>query len=72
MCAVQSLAPAPKWCAYLDSITEELEEEAQPAVYDDYKFVTRAELQALGVDHLIGSNVRAMWCRLVRASLSSV
>ena len=30
---IPSLAPAPKWCSYLDSITEELEENAEAAVY---------------------------------------
>ena len=29
---IPSLAPAPKWCSYLDSITEELEENAEAAV----------------------------------------
>lgn len=43
----QLLGPAPRWCAHLDSLTEELDEEA-PAVYDDYKFVTRQELEELG------------------------
>ncbi|GMR47917.1 hypothetical protein PMAYCL1PPCAC_18112, partial [Pristionchus mayeri] len=54
---VPSLGPAPKWCAYLETITEELEETEQPAVYDDYKFVTAAELDQLGLSHLVGSNV---------------
>ena len=52
---VPMLGPAPKWCHYLDSITEELEGDAQPAVYDDYKFVTREELEALGLKHLMGT-----------------
>eukprot|EP00045_Choanoeca_perplexa_P014669 m.174566 g.174566 ORF g.174566 m.174566 type:complete len:716 (-) comp16752_c1_seq1:2063-4210(-) len=52
-----SLAPAPAWCHYLDSITEELEEDAQPVVYDDYKFVTREDLEALSLGHLIGTGV---------------
>lgn len=28
---IPSLGPAPKWCAYLETITEELEETEQPA-----------------------------------------
>ncbi len=43
------MGPAPKWAAYLDNVTEELKEEETTAVYDDYKFVTRAELDAMGV-----------------------
>ncbi|GMS95578.1 hypothetical protein PENTCL1PPCAC_17753 [Pristionchus entomophagus] len=54
---VPSLGPAPKWCAYLETITEELEETEQPAVYDDYKFVTASELDQIGLSHLVGSNV---------------
>eukprot|EP00658_Telonema_sp_P-2_P047759 TRINITY_DN36358_c0_g1_i1.p1 TRINITY_DN36358_c0_g1~~TRINITY_DN36358_c0_g1_i1.p1 ORF type:complete len:595 (-),score=159.49 TRINITY_DN36358_c0_g1_i1:217-1866(-) len=54
---VPELGPAPKWCAFLDSLTEELEEEEVPQVYDDYKFLTRPELQELGLDKLIGSNI---------------
>jgi len=54
---VPSLGPAPKWCAFLDSLTEELEEEDTPEVFDDYKFVTREELSGLGLDSLIGSNM---------------
>jgi ribosome biogenesis protein ENP2 len=51
---MQSLGPAPRWCSFLDSLTEELEEKHMDTVYDDYKFVTRKELQDLGLDHLMG------------------
>ncbi len=51
-----SLGPAPAWCSFLDSITEEMaEDDAVADVYDDYKFVTRDRLVDLGLDHLIGS-----------------
>jgi hypothetical protein len=36
------------------ALTEELAE-AAPAVYDDYRFVTRPELARLGLDHLLGT-----------------
>lgn len=42
---IPQLGSAPKWCAYLDSLTEELEENPQPTIYDDYKFVTKKELE---------------------------
>jgi len=32
----------------LDSLTEELEENPESTVYDDYKFVTRKDLENLG------------------------
>ncbi|XP_053394245.1 nucleolar protein 10-like [Mercenaria mercenaria] len=52
-----SLGTAPRWCSFLDSLTEELEESNAAIVYDDYKFVTRKELEDLGLNHLIGSNL---------------
>lgn len=55
---IPALGAAPKWCSYLDSITEELEEEDNHNyVYDDFKFVTREELTQLDLMHLIGSNL---------------
>ena len=50
-----ALGPAPRWCSFLDTITEELEETASVDVYDNYKFLTREQLEALGLDHLIGT-----------------
>lgn len=55
---IPAIGPAPKWCSYLDQITEELEEEVQDnVIYEDYKFVTMQELEELGIEHLIGSNL---------------
>ena len=45
---IPSLGPAPKWCSFLDNLTEELEESEVTEVYDDYKFVTRAQIDDLG------------------------
>ena len=65
-----ALGRAPRWCSYLDNITEELEEKAsskqdsngdnststdQVQLYDDSKFVTREELEQLGCTKLIGT-----------------
>lgn len=33
-----------------------MEENPSSNVYDDYKFVSRKELEALGLDHLIGTD----------------
>mmetsp|Transcript_20232 Transcript_20232/g.60959 ORF Transcript_20232/g.60959 Transcript_20232/m.60959 type:complete len:537 (-) Transcript_20232:58-1668(-) len=52
---VPALGLAPKWCSFLDAITEELEESTQKAVFDDYKFVTADDLEQLGAAELIGS-----------------
>ncbi|KAF8937278.1 hypothetical protein BGZ58_003008 [Dissophora ornata] len=54
---IPSLGPAPKWCSFLDNLTEELEENPVQNIYDDYKFVSRKELASLGLDHLVGSAV---------------
>lgn len=54
---IPSLGPAPRWCSFLDNLTEELEEDQQPTVYDDYKFVTKQDLESLGLSHLMGTNL---------------
>ncbi|CAH1974563.1 unnamed protein product [Acanthoscelides obtectus] len=54
---IPSLGPAPRWASFLDSLTEELEENNFENVYDDYKFITKQELENLGLDHLIGTNL---------------
>ncbi|KAK6188249.1 hypothetical protein SNE40_004471 [Patella caerulea] len=54
---IPSLGPAPRWCSFLDNLTEELEESESLVVYDDYKFVSRQELDDMGLTHLIGSNL---------------
>lgn len=51
---LQSIGPAPKWCSFLDNLTEELEESNTQTVYDDYKFVTKKDLEDLGMTHLLG------------------
>lgn len=51
------LGVAPKWCAFLDKVTEEMEQTKDQTVYDDYKFLTRQELDALGMSQYIGSNL---------------
>jgi ribosome biogenesis protein ENP2 len=69
---VPALGVAPKWCSYLDNITEELEERdlkrdgsgintddllqsGQETVFENYKFVTRDDLEKLGISNLIGT-----------------
>eukprot|EP01048_Picozoa_sp_COSAG05_P006109 COSAG05_NODE_381_length_10519_cov_17.942131_9_plen_653_part_00 len=52
---VPDLGVAPRWCRFLDNLTEELEEEEVSSVYDDYKFVTKEELGALGLTNLVGT-----------------
>ena len=62
---------APKWCSFLENITEELEErdlkrdasasggsvvrDGEETVFENYKFVSREDLDKLGISHLIGT-----------------
>ncbi len=64
-----TIGSAPKWCSFLDSITEELEEKDHSevsgnvegtgqtggSIYEDYKFLTRSEIDALGIQNLVGT-----------------
>jgi ribosome biogenesis protein ENP2 len=52
---VPQLGPAPRWCSFLEGLTEELEETAGQNVYEDYKFVTKTEVEELGATGLIGT-----------------
>lgn len=54
---IPNLGPAPKWCSFLDNITEELEEKPTDSVYSNFRFITRDEVAKLNLTHLIGSNV---------------
>lgn len=43
---VPQLGPAPKWCSFLDNVTEEMEDHQGGGIsnYQDFKFVERSEL----------------------------
>ncbi|KAF2069004.1 hypothetical protein CYY_009680 [Polysphondylium violaceum] len=51
---VPNLGPAPRWCSFLDNLTEELEEDKQ-LVYEDYKFITRDEVEKYGIQDMVGT-----------------
>jgi ribosome biogenesis protein ENP2 len=53
---VPQLGPAPKWCAFLDNLVEEMAEEVQTETYANYKFVTVPELKSLSLGHLVGKS----------------
>jgi ribosome biogenesis protein ENP2 len=58
-----SIGPAPKWCGFLDTLSDELSNQptlsssASTDLYEDYIFLTREQLAALGAEKLIGSSV---------------
>lgn len=54
---IPALGTAPKWCSYLEHLTEELEESAEATIYDDYKFLTKEEIERLNLTHYIGTDV---------------
>ncbi|KAF4547643.1 putative ribosome biogenesis protein ENP2 [Elsinoe fawcettii] len=64
---IPQLGPAPRWCAFLDNLVEEMAEDANDpnayksngfgtagTVYDNYKFLSVQQLRELNMDHLIG------------------
>ncbi|XP_022662202.1 nucleolar protein 10-like [Varroa destructor] len=54
---IPALGTAPRWCSFLDNITEELEESNQDTVYDDYRFITNKELEELNLTNLVGTSM---------------
>ena len=62
---IPSVGLAPKWCSFLENITEELEEkdltregtvkDGQENIYENYKFVSRDEVEKLGISNLVGT-----------------
>lgn len=53
---IPSIGNAPKFCQFLDNITEEFEERVNQNIFEDKRFVTREELIKMNAQHLIGSN----------------
>lgn len=55
---VPSIGPAPKWCSYLDNITEELEQNnSATSVYENFRFVDKDMLKQLNLSQYVGTNV---------------
>ena len=62
---VPQLGPAPRWCSFLDNLVEEMAEDPNDPnaftsqrtgeVYDNYKFLTTEQLEALNLSHLVGT-----------------
>ena len=62
---IPQLGPAPRWCSFLDNLVEEMAEDPNDPsaftkqgageVYDNYKFLTASQLEALNLSHLIGT-----------------
>jgi len=42
---IPQLGPAPRWASFLENITEEMEDQTNRSVYQDFKFVERSELK---------------------------
>ncbi|KAF6747177.1 WD repeat-containing protein [Ephemerocybe angulata] len=68
---IPQLGPAPRWASFLENITEEMEDSTTRSAYEDYKFVARDELSALGLDHLVGTPLSSRTCT-VTSSLSKL
>ncbi|TKX21304.1 ribosome biogenesis protein ENP2 [Elsinoe australis] len=64
---IPQLGPAPRWCAFMDNLVEEMAEDANDpgsyknngygtsgTVYDNYKFLSMQQLRELNMEHLVG------------------
>ena len=64
-----AVGPAPRWCSFLDTVADEINKTsvdgvsssttaaATKQIYDDYIFLTREQIAALGAENLIGTPV---------------
>jgi len=66
---IPKIGLAPRWCSFLENVTEELEEadlnrkgadsglvgDGIETIYENYKFVSRDEVEELGISNLIGT-----------------
>ena len=57
---IPQLGIAPKWCRFLDNLTEEMDESivqnsSNNTIYDDYKFITRDECELLNIDTMMNT-----------------
>lgn len=52
---IPQIGQAPEWIPHLDNITEEVEEKKISTAYEDFKFVTKNDLEQLHASHLIGT-----------------
>ena len=53
---IPAVGLVPRWCSFLENITEELEEKRRPQVYEDFQFLTHDELKRLNALELIGTD----------------
>jgi len=65
---IPEMGHAPRWCSFLENLTEEMEETSQSALYDDYKFVSREELEEWyveGMEVVVCGDIPGMYWYLV-------
>ena len=58
---VPALDTAPKWCPFIENITEELEEDNSNTIYDEYKFLSHEDLEKIGASNMIGILFNIRW-----------
>lgn len=60
---VPALGPAPRWCSFLDNLTDEMDGTEGTGTggvanaYEDFKFVDQNELERLELTHLVGTSL---------------
>ncbi|KAL0482939.1 hypothetical protein AKO1_014094 [Acrasis kona] len=51
------LGPAPKWCSFVDTVTEELDDIKKFSLQQDFKFLTVDQVVELGLQELFGTEM---------------
>lgn len=52
---IPALGKAPQWCSYIENLTEEMEEQQKDNVYDEFRFLSKEDLEKVNGGHLIGT-----------------
>lgn len=52
---IPAMGPAPKWCSFIENLTEELEEKQTETIYSEYKFLSKEDLEKINAADLIGT-----------------
>ena len=54
---IPALGKAPRWCSFVENLTEEMEENASKNknIYQEYRFLSEEDLAKVNASHMIGS-----------------
>ena len=52
---IPALGKAPKWCSFIENLTEEMEEQTRTNIYNEFRFLTTEDLEKINAKHMIGT-----------------